>query len=778
MIGQNLEVTLNRAVKLANQFRHEYLTLECLLLSLIEDQQVAEIIKDCGGDIVELEKELLEFIDGQNHFSILSTEEIQNLGKFQFQNEEVRKLALENGISYQPELSFSLQRVIQRAALHVQSSGKNDIKGINVLVAIYSEKKSHAVYLLEKQDLTRFKIVEKISHGIDQPLSVEESFEEEAKSAPKKGSAPGKLSPLEAFTVDLIKSAKKGEIDPLIGRKKELHRIVQILCRRRKNNPLLTGDAGVGKTALAQGLALAVVEENVPELLKDLKVYSLDLASLMAGTKYRGDFEQRFKSLMRELDKKSEKGPCLLFIDEIHTIMGAGSTSGGSMDASNLLKPSLTGGKVKVMGSTTFDEYRKFVEKDAAFSRRFQKVDVLEPTADETVKILMGLREKYEQFHAVSYPPSALKAAANLSAKHMHDRRLPDKAIDIIDEVGARNRLLPGSKRKSKITVHDIEDVVSQLARIPKKTLSGSEKEKIKYLEKDLKLKIFGQDEAIDKVVTAIMLAKSGLGSADKPIASFLFAGPTGVGKTELAISLSQNLGIDFERFDMSEYMEKHSVSKLIGAPPGYVGFEQGGGLTEAVNKNPHCVLLLDEIEKAHPDIFNVLLQVMDHGVLTDSNGREVDFRNVILIYTTNAGARELEAGNIGLSASSKSFGSTKRDGAIKNTFSPEFRNRLDAIVHFNKLEKIAIDRVVNKFLVELEVMLTEKKVELDVDLETRNWIAESAFDPKLGARPIKRFIEQKIKHTLASELLFGSLIKGGKVKISMKNGELDFKYT
>ncbi len=781
MISQKLEQILNKAIKRANEKRHEFLTLENVLLSMLEDETVIEILNDCGANLEDLKQELISFINEDSNFSLLSEDEIQDLNRKQFGNDQLREIARENGILYQPEISLSLQRVIQRAAIHIQSSGKKSIQAINLLVAMFSEKESHATYFLEHQGVNRIDIVEKIAHTSDRPVNHQEetsTIEAPGETFRKEEKYEKALS---EFTTNLNNLAREGKIDPIIGREDEIQRIIQILCRRRKNNPLLVGDSGVGKTAIAEGLAKAIVENNVPSALSKTTVYALDMASLLAGTKFRGDFEERLKLVLQALEKKNDDAGSILFIDEIHTIIGAGATSGGSLDASNLLKPALSKGQIRCMGSTTFDEYRKYFEKDQALNRRFQKVDVLEPSVEDSVKILLGLKSKFEEHHQVTYPDNVIRAAVELSHKHVTDRKLPDKAIDVIDEVGSYLRLKPENVGGStEVSLQDIEHIVAKIARIPQKSLSINEKEKLRFLERDLKMMIFGQDQAIDKVSNALILSRSGLGSNDKPIANFLFTGPTGVGKTELAKQLAHIMGINFIRIDMSEFMEKHTVSKLIGAPPGYVGFDQGGVLTDAIHKSPYSVLLLDEIEKAHPDVFNILLQVMDHGALADSNGRSSDFRNVILIMTSNAGAKEMEAGSIGLSAKMPGgeINSAKRDQAIKNYFTPEFRNRLDAVIGFNKLGNKNIEMVVTKFLMELENQLVEKKVEMDVSTEAREWLALKGYDDKLGARPIARLINEKIKKPLAHEILFGKLEKGGRVNVVVKNDELEFTFS
>ena len=774
MISGDLEKIFNKAIKTANLKKHEFLTLESILHSMLDDEEVNGALDQCGADVSGLKSSLQDFLGDPQNFSVLDDEEIDELNESQFINDEMRKVAQENGIKYQPEISMSLQRVIQRSALHVQSSGKKSIKAINLLVAMFSEKESHAVYFLEQQGIKRIDIVEKIAHGLDQSVNKDQAGNKEKFDPLKKQEKQRKA--LDDFTVNLTIEAKEGRIDPLIGRNDELERMIQILARRRKNNPILVGDAGVGKTALAEGLALKIAKDEVPEQLKKTNIYSLDIAALLAGTKFRGDFEERLKVVVEALrsDKKEKK---VLFIDEIHTIIGAGSTSGGSLDASNLLKPSLSRGELRCIGSTTYDEYRKVFEKDQALARRFQKIDINEPSLEDTIEIVEGLKFKYEEHHGVSFSKEIITHAINLAQKHIHDKKFPDKAIDIIDEVGARLALLPADKKETVVNVNHIEKVIAQIARIPEKTVSTQEKDKLRNLERDLKLLIYGQDEAVLKVSNAIILSRSGLADETKPIASFLFTGPTGVGKTELARQLAHTMGLNFQRVDMSEYMEKHSVAKLIGAPPGYVGFDQGGILTENINKNPYSVLLLDEIEKAHPDIFNILLQVMDHGKLTDSNGRETDFRNVILIMTSNAGAKEYEAGSIGLGGGSEKVNTVKRDQAVKRYFSPEFRNRLDSVVNFNKLTTSHITHVVKKFLMEFENSLIDKGIELEFSEEVITWLAKNGYDEKLGARPLKRIIDEKIKKKIASELLFGKLEHGKKVTISLKNDELEFDF-
>ncbi|MDA9793153.1 ATP-dependent Clp protease ATP-binding subunit ClpA [Bacteriovoracaceae bacterium] len=777
MIGSELEFLLNKAVKRANERKHEFLSLENVLLAILEDEEVEDILTACGADITLLTQELTDFLDDIENFSLLSDTEIERLNKEQFLSEELREMAAESGIKYQPDISLSLQRVIQRAALHIQSSGKSKIEPINLLVAIFSEKESQAAYLLNKQNVERLNVVEKIAHGIDGSVNqTDSSSSDKVERDPLQKQSKFEKA-LKDFTVDLTHEAQEGRLDPTIGRKDEITRIIQILSRRRKNNPILVGDSGVGKTAIAEGLAQAIVNQTVPENLLGARIYSLDMASLLAGTKFRGDFEERLKLVVSALEQRTSKQSKILFIDEIHTIIGAGSTSGGSLDASNLLKPALSKGQLRCMGSTTYDEYRKFFEKDQALSRRFQKVDIPEPSRDDTIEIIEGLKNKFEEHHGVTFSKEVIEAAVDLAEKHINERKLPDKAIDVIDEVGAYLRLKPEKERRTYATLDDVEHIIALIARIPQKSITANEKDKLKNLERDLKYLLFGQDQAISKVNNAIILSRSGLGSADRPIASFLFSGPTGVGKTELAKQLSNIMGIHFQRIDMSEFMEKHSISKLIGAPPGYVGFDQGGILTDNINKNPYSVLLLDEIEKAHPDVFNLLLQVMDHGKLTDSNGRTTDFRNVILILTSNAGAKEYETGSIGLGSANTVENTSKRDQAIKNFFSPEFRNRLDAIVHFKKLSQVNILSIVDKFLMELENQLLDKGVDMEVESEAKLWLAKKGYDPKLGARPISRLINEIIKKPLANEILFGKLANGGKIIIGFKDDKLSFNY-
>ncbi len=747
MLSKDLEQTLNTVFREARERLHEFVTVEHLLLALLTNNAAIRVLRACGSELEQLKRELAIFID-----------------------ETTPLLSPDDGREVQPTLGF--QRVLQRAVLHVQSSGKKEVTGANVLVAIFSEQDSQAVFLLNKQNVTRLDVVNYISHGISKihgeddeqgglPMSSDE--EESAESTAK--------TPLESFASNLNELARRGKIDPLIGRDREVERTIQILCRRRKNNPLFVGEAGVGKTALAEGLAKKIVDSEVPDVLADSVIYALDMGALLAGTKYRGDFEKRLKAVLAQLD---EEPGSILFIDEIHTIIGAGAASGGVMDASNLLKPALTSAGLRCIGSTTYQEYRGIFEKDRALARRFQKIDVTEPTVEDTVKILKGLKSRFEEHHSVKYSLGALRAASELAARYINDRHLPDKAIDVIDEAGASQHLLPVSKRKKTIGVNDVENVVAKMARIPPKHVSSSDKEALRTLERDLKLVVFGQDDAIDALASAIKMARSGLASPQKPIGSFLFAGPTGVGKTEVSRQLSKIMGIELVRFDMSEYMERHTVSRLIGAPPGYVGYDQGGLLTEAITKHPHAILLLDEIEKAHPDVYNLLLQVMDHGTLTDNNGRKADFRNVVIIMTTNAGSE---------STSRRTMGFTQQDHAsdgmevLKKVFTPEFRNRLDAIIQFKSLDPRTVTNVVDKFLVELETQLEEKKVTLELDDSARAWLAEHGFDPAMGARPMARVIQEQIKKPLAGELLFGKLAGGGHVVISAKNGQLVFDY-
>lgn len=779
MMSKKLEMIMNLAIRRANELKHEYLTLEGVLLAMLEDEQVIHVLKKLSIDIEEIRQELTEFISTSDNFSILSDQEVQELSEKQFVDEDLRRMARESGILYQPEISLSLQRVIQRAAIHVQSSGKQQILGINLLVAMFQEKESFALYSLEKRGVERFDIVQLISHGMESEAEGSEGTQENGTDSG--GDKKKRKTALDEYALNLNEQARLSRIDPLIGREHEVERIIQILCRRRKNNPLLVGEAGVGKTAIAEGLALSIVQEKVPEVLASAIVYSLDMASLLAGAKFRGDFEQRLKSVIQDLEKMEQDGQkTVLFIDELHTVMGAGATGGGSLDASNLLKPALSAGRIRILGSTTHDEYRKFIEKDQAFSRRFQKIDVDEPGLDDTYKILLGLKDQFEKHHGVKYSAPVLRMAVDLSHKYITDRKNPDKSIDVIDEAGAAVQLIPESRRKTQISKKDIEQVVARLARVPQISVASTEREKLRSLKDNLSLLIFGQDHAIQKVTDAILMSRSGLGNEERPIANFLFAGPTGVGKTELARQLAMGLGSHLERFDMSEYMEKHTVAKLIGAPPGYVGYDQGGQLTDAIKKHPHCVVLLDEIEKAHPDIYNILLQVMDHGTLTDSQGRSTDFRNVVLIMTTNAGAKEMDAGNIGLSKPSGSGeNSSKRDQVIKNFFSPEFRNRLDAIIHFNRLDDSYVLKIVDKFLMELEEKLIARNIELEVKPAVKEWLAKKGYDPKMGARPLARLIDTEIKKPLSQEVLFGKLEKGGKVIVDLdtKKDSLSFGF-
>ena len=734
MIAQELEVSLHMAFMDARQKRHELITVEHLLLAMIDNPTAADVLRACGANLDNLRAELNNYIE--EHTPMVGGEE---------------------EVDTQPTLGF--QRVIQRAILHVQSSGKKEVTGANVLVAIYGEKDSHAVFFLHQQGITRLDVVNYISHGIAK-VAEEAKNSAEPEQATETESAPA--SALESYTQNLNDQVAAGKIDPVIGREKELERVIQTLCRRRKNNPLLVGEAGVGKTAIAEGLARRIVEKSVPEVLADAVIYSLDMGALMAGTKYRGDFEQRLKAVMKKL---SEQENAVLFIDEIHTLIGAGAASGGTLDASNLLKPALSNGSLKCIGATTYQEYRGIFEKDHALSRRFQKVDVEEPSVAETVEILKGLKSRFEEHHGVKFTASALNTAAELSAKYINDRHLPDKAIDVIDEAGAAQRILPKSKQKKTIGEKEIEDIIAKIARIPPKNISSDDRNALKTLERDLKAVVFGQDKAIESLAAAIKMARSGLGSTHKPIGSFLFSGPTGVGKTEVAKQLAYTLGIELVRFDMSEYMERHAVSRLIGAPPGYVGFEQGGLLTEAINKHPYCVLLLDEIEKAHPDIYNILLQVMDHGTLTDNNGRKSDFRNVTIIMTTNAGAESLSKTSMGF-MQSKQSGDEMAE--IKRLFTPEFRNRLDATVSFAPLSQEVIMRVVDKFLMQLEDQLHEKKVEASFSEQLKAYLGKKGFDPLMGARPMARLIQDTIRRGLADELLFGRLANGGHVTVDI----------
>ncbi len=744
MLSKELENSLNAAFRTAYEKRHEFITVEHLLLAMLDNVAALEVLRACGCNIDTLRKELTEFLD------------------------ETTPL-IPAGVKRDTQPTLGFQRVLQRAAFHVQSSGKKEVTGANVLVAIFSEQDSQAVYLLNKQDITRLDIVNYISHGISKVREESEPAARNTAAEGEEAEAGISANPLEKFAANLNDLARKGKIDPLIGRKEEIERTIQVLCRRRKNNPLLVGEAGVGKTAIAEGLAKKIVEGEVPEILRDSVIYALDLGSLVAGTKYRGDFEKRLKSLLAQLKKEANS---ILFIDEIHTIIGAGSASGGVMDASNLIKPVLASGELRCIGSTTYQEYRGIFEKDRALARRFQKIDIHEPSVDETYQILKGLKSRFEKHHEVKYSLAALRTAAELSSRYINDRHLPDKAIDVIDEAGACQRLLPVSKRRKLIGTLEIEDIVAKIARIPPKTISTNDRDKLKDLDKNLRMLVFGQDEAITALGSAIKLSRAGLRESQKPIGSFLFAGPTGVGKTEVSRQLAKVLGIELIRFDMSEYMERHTVSRLIGAPPGYVGFDQGGLLTEAIAKQPHAVLLLDEIEKAHPDVFNLLLQVMDHGTLTDNNGRKADFRNVVLIMTTNAGATDSDRPSMGFTQQDHSTDSMK---AIERLFAPEFRNRLDAIIQFKALNLDIIRQVVDKFVFELESQLAEKHVSLALEADAREWLAQHGCDAKMGARPMARVIQENIKKPLAEEILFGKLASGGMVRISVVDDRLSF---
>ncbi len=748
MLSKDLELTLNEAFKNAREKRHEFMTVEHLLLALLDNDAALKVLGACNADLSGLRQELSDFVDS-------TTPLIPS-------NDEERET--------QPTLGF--QRVLQRAVFHVQSSGKKEVTGANVLVAIFSEQESQAVYVLKKQNVARIDVVNFISHGIskvsghtsDDQVNDAEVSDDSIESSPQ-------TDPLNSFATNLNEVAAQGRIDPLIGRELEVERVVQILSRRRKNNPLLVGEAGVGKTAIAEGLAKKIVEGEVPDIIADAEVYSLDLGALLAGTKYRGDFEKRFKTLLAELKKRDH---AILFIDEIHTIIGAGSASGGVMDASNLLKPLLSSGEVRCIGSTTFSEFRGIFEKDSALARRFQKIDVNEPDVEDTFRILKGLKPQFEKHHELKYTDKALRAAAELADRYITDRHMPDKAIDVIDEAGASQRLKQEAKRKKVINVQMIEDVVAKIARIPPRNVSSSDKDMLKNIERDLKMVVFGQDEAIGSLSTAIKLARAGLKSPEKPDGAFLFSGPTGVGKTEVTKQLSKVMGVELVRFDMSEYMERHTVSRLIGAPPGYVGYDQGGLLTEAVNKHPHCILLLDEIEKAHPEVFNLLLQVMDHGTLTDNNGRKADFRHVVLVMTTNAGAEQMSRRSIGFSEQDH-----RTDGmeTLNKLFTPEFRNRLDSIIQFASLSRDTVCYVVDKFLTELQAQLDDKRVVLHVDEDVKAYLAEKGYDDKMGARPMARLIQDEVKKPLAEEILFGSLSEGGDVHIRMQKGKLAFEY-
>ena len=744
MLSKDLEATLNDAFRAAKSKRHEFMTVEHLLLALLDNEIALEVLRKIGGDAEKLRSDLQEYID--------STTPLIPAG--------------DSDRETQPTLGF--QRVLQRAVFHVQSSGRKEVTGANVLVAIFSEQESQAVYFLKSQDIARIDVVNYISHGISKVESDDEGEANLGDSEEEAGAEGSAKAALEQFATNLNEEAKAGRIDPLVGRDLELERVIQVLCRRRKNNPLLVGESGVGKTAIAEGLAKRIVDSQVPEVVADSEIFALDLGALLAGTKYRGDFEKRFKAVLAELKKKENS---ILFIDEVHTIIGAGAASGGVMDASNLLKPLLTSGQIKCMGSTTYQEYRGIFDKDRALSRRFQKVDVLEPDVDDTYRILKGLKSRFEEHYGLRYTDKALRSAAELAAKYINDRFMPDKAIDVIDEAGAAQQLQPSSRRKKSIGQGDIEQVVAKIARIPSTQVSSNDKRDLKDLDQKLKMVVFGQDEAIDQMANAIKMSRAGLKSGEKPIGSFLFAGPTGVGKTEVSRQLANIMGVELLRYDMSEYMERHTVSRLIGAPPGYVGFDQGGLLTEAVTKHPHCVVLLDEIEKAHPEVFNLLLQVMDHGTLTDNNGRKADFRNVVLIMTTNAGAQEMDRPSIGFTEQDNTSDGME---VIKRMFTPEFRNRLDAIVQFGALPIEVVKTVVDKFLTELQAQLDDKRVTLEVDEAAREWLAREGYDEKMGARPMQRLIQEKIKKPLAEDLLFGDLSKnGGTVQISVDGDDL-----
>ena len=744
MFSKDLELTIGQCYKEAREARHEFMTVEHLLLALIDNPSAAAVLRACGADLAKLGKDLKAII-----------------------LETVPVLPATDERDTQPTLGF--QRVLQRAVYHVQSSGRKEVTGANVLVAIFGEKDSHAVYFLNQQEVSRLDVVNYISHGVAK-IGQESAQPSSEQTKDGEGGDEPRGNPLSEYASNLNDLARQGKIDPLIGRVEEVERTIQVLCRRRKNNPLYVGDAGVGKTALAEGLAKRIVEGDVPDVLKECTIYALDMGSLVAGTKYRGDFEKRLKAVLAQLKKEPH---AILFIDEIHTIIGAGSASGGTMDASNLIKPVLASGELRCIGSTTFQEYRGVFEKDRALARRFQKIDIVEPSVAESIEILKGLKSRFEEHHKVEYTAEALKAAVDLSVKHIGDRLLPDKAIDVIDEAGARQRLMPEAERKTVVDVPEIEFIVARMARIPPKQVSTSDRDVLRNLERNLKMVVFGQDNAIEALAASIKMARSGLGNAQKPIGAFLLAGPTGVGKTEVTRQLAMQLGIELIRFDMSEYMEAHSVSRLIGAPPGYVGFDQGGLLTEQITKHPHCVLLLDEIEKAHPDVYNILLQIMDHGKLTDTNGREANFRNVVLVMTTNAGAAQAARRSIGFVEQSHA---TDAMEVIRKAFAPEFRNRLDAIIQFGALDFEHILRVVDKFLIELEAQLQEKHVSLTVDADARRWLAEHGFDPQMGARPMSRVIQENVKRPLADELLFGKLAQGGRVYLGVKEGKIDVR--
>ncbi|MBP2699005.1 ATP-dependent Clp protease ATP-binding subunit ClpA [Photobacterium lucens] len=748
MLNKELEASLNGAFARAREKRHEFMTVEHLLLALLENVAAQEALLACRADLDQLRRELDSFIE-QTTPLIPADDESRET---------------------QPTLSF--QRVLQRAVFHVQSSGRSEVTGANVLVAIFSEQESHAAYLLKKSDISRLDVVNFISHGTVKDSDNDDVNSSDMGNGEDQRAEASSEDKLENFATNLNQLAKSGGIDPLIGRDKELERTVQVLCRRRKNNPLLVGEAGVGKTAIAEGLAWRIVEGQVPDIIQDCVIYSLDIGSLLAGTKYRGDFEKRFKGILKQLEKEDH---AVLFIDEIHTIIGAGAASGGQVDAANLIKPLLSSGKLRCMGSTTYQEYSNIFEKERALSRRFQKIDVIEPSLDDTTKILMGLKPKYEAHHEVRFTNKAIRAAVELSAKYINERHLPDKAIDVIDEAGARCRLAPANRRKKTVNVSDIEAMIAKMARIPEKSISSSDRDVLQSLDDKLKMLVFGQNDAIDVLTETIKLSRAGLGAENKPVGSFLFAGPTGVGKTEVTVQLARTLGIELLRFDMSEYMERHTVSRLIGAPPGYVGYDQGGLLTDAVIKHPHSVVLLDEIEKAHPDVFNLLLQVMDNGTLTDNNGRKADFRNVIFVMTTNAGVTETVRKSIGLIQQDHSHDAMTE---IKRVFTPEFRNRLDNIIWFNHLEKDVIGQVVDKFIVELQAQLDARGVSMEVSDRARDWMADKGYDKSMGARPMARVIQDNLKKPLANELLFGCLVNGGSVRVDFVNGELDFQFS
>ena len=745
MLNKDLELTLNLAFRFARERRHEYMTVEHLLLALLDNPSAGEALKSCGANIERLRTELSNFID--------STTPLIPDGDLDRDT--------------QPTLGF--QRVLQRAVFHVQSSGKSEVNGANVLVAIFSEQESQAVFLLKKVDINRLDIVNFISHGVIKADKLEQNDEQSGEEGSELGIEENRY--LENFTSNLNVLAKNGQIDPLVGRDMELERTIQVLCRRKKNNPLLVGEAGVGKTAIAEGLAYRIVQNQVPDVIANATIYSLDMGALLAGTKYRGDFEKRLKSLLKEIEREKD---AVLFIDEIHTVIGAGAASGGVMDASNLIKPLLSSGRLRCIGSTTYQEFKSIFEKDTALVRRFQKIDVTEPSVDDTTQILLGLKDRYEAHHGVRYTQKALRAAAELSAKYINERHLPDKAIDVIDEAGASQRLLPASKRKKVINVPEIEHVIAKMARIPEKSVSASDKDVLANLDRNLKLVVFGQNAPIDALTAAIRLSRSGLGNEEKPIGNFLFAGPTGVGKTEVTKQLARIMGVELLRFDMSEYMERHAISRLIGAPPGYVGFEQGGLLTDAVSKHPYSVVLLDEIEKAHSDIYNILLQVMDHGTLTDNNGRKIDFRNVVLVMTTNAGVQETVRKTIGFKQQDHSHDALAE---INRTFSPEFRNRLDGIIWFQHLSRDIILQIVDKFVCDLQVQLDKKQVVMELSPTARQWLADKGYDPAMGARPMGRVVQEQLKKPLANEILFGRLITGGEVRVDLVNDELTFDY-